>query len=216
METILALLDALSRDLARNEIESDEIEGQSQEGEEAEGQNEDVRSETYCHYALGYKIPRVKNKHVIPSLFQARLGIRLWSYVREEASYGRGALIDLFTQKCCKPSAFQGVPLGEIGSGSISRGFRGEFKHFQILPGTWRLLQSWPISSQKVGLIRIFHQQMNHSSIKGMQIKSANAKGVISLQHTKPDAEEIDEDSDTNSGGEMVHGILTSGTKSHI
>ncbi|KAF3635333.1 hypothetical protein FXO38_24685 [Capsicum annuum] len=138
----------------------------------------------------------------------ARLGIRLWSYVREEASYGRRALIDLFTQKRCKPSQFQGVPLGGIG---------------------------------KVGLIRIFHQQMNHSSIKGMQIKSANAKGVISLQHTKPDAEvislfaesttfsdlfittgslfclqEIDEDSDTDSGGEMVHGILTSGTKSHI
>jgi len=33
-------------------LESDEIEGQSQEGEETEGQNEDVGSETYCHYAL--------------------------------------------------------------------------------------------------------------------------------------------------------------------
>ncbi|PIN12075.1 Glucosylceramidase [Handroanthus impetiginosus] len=65
-----------------------------------------------------------------------RLGIRLWHYVREEASYGRKAPIDPFTRESCKPSATQGVPLGGMGSGSISRGFRGEFRHFQILPGT--------------------------------------------------------------------------------
>ncbi|KAL6523824.1 hypothetical protein OROHE_016362 [Orobanche hederae] len=65
-----------------------------------------------------------------------RLGVRLWSYVREEASYGRKAPINPFTRESCKPSATQGVPLGGMGSGSISRGFRGEFRHFQILPGT--------------------------------------------------------------------------------
>ncbi|PHT45303.1 hypothetical protein CQW23_14461 [Capsicum baccatum] len=86
----------------------------------------------------------------------ALLGIRLWSYVREEASYGRRTLIDLFTQKRCKPSAFQGVPLGGIGLG-----------------------------------------QLPNSQVINM--------GCM----------EIDEDSDTDSGGEMVHGILTSGTKSH-
>ncbi|PKA54158.1 hypothetical protein AXF42_Ash018168 [Apostasia shenzhenica] len=64
------------------------------------------------------------------------LGLRLWSYVREEASYGRKAPIDPFTRESCKPSASQGVPLGGMGSGSISRGFRGEFKHWQILPGS--------------------------------------------------------------------------------
>ncbi|KAK2998037.1 hypothetical protein RJ639_025232, partial [Escallonia herrerae] len=64
-----------------------------------------------------------------------RLGIRLWSYVREEASHGRKAPIDPFTRESCKPSASHGVPLGGMGSGSISRGFRGEFKHFQIVPG---------------------------------------------------------------------------------
>ncbi|GER43625.1 non-lysosomal glucosylceramidase [Striga asiatica] len=64
------------------------------------------------------------------------LGIRLWHYVREEASYGRKAPINPFTRESCKPSASQGVPLGGMGSGSISRGFRGEFRHFQILPGT--------------------------------------------------------------------------------
>ncbi|XP_012486900.1 uncharacterized protein LOC105800360 [Gossypium raimondii] len=65
-----------------------------------------------------------------------RLGIRLWSYVREEASHGRKAPIDPFTRESCKPSASQGVPLGGMGSGSISRGFRGEFRQWQIVPGT--------------------------------------------------------------------------------
>lgn len=64
-----------------------------------------------------------------------RLGIRLWSYIREEAAYGRKAPIDPFTRESCKPSASQGVPLGGMGSGSISRGFRGEFRQWQIIPG---------------------------------------------------------------------------------
>ncbi|CAN1334617.1 Non-lysosomal glucosylceramidase [Linum perenne] len=64
------------------------------------------------------------------------LGIRLWSYVREEASHGRKAPIDPFTRESCKPSASQGVPLGGMGSGSISRGFRGEFRQWQIVPGS--------------------------------------------------------------------------------
>ncbi|KAL7594536.1 hypothetical protein Lser_V15G29538 [Lactuca serriola] len=63
------------------------------------------------------------------------LGIRLWSYVREEASHGRRAPIDPFNREG-KPLASQGVPLGGMGSGSITRGFRGEFRQFQILPGT--------------------------------------------------------------------------------
>nr|XP_004246740.1 U3 small nucleolar RNA-associated protein 14 homolog A [Solanum lycopersicum] len=62
-------------------------------------------------------------------------------------------------------------------------------------------------------------KKMNDSSAKGKQKKSANAKSATSLQITepvesKPDGEEIYEDSDTDSGGEMVDGILTSGTKS--
>jgi non-lysosomal glucosylceramidase len=63
------------------------------------------------------------------------LGVRLWSYAREEASHGRKAPIDPFRRESCKPSASQGVPLGGMGSGSISRGFRGEFKNWHIIPG---------------------------------------------------------------------------------
>ncbi|KAI3668757.1 hypothetical protein L1987_88240 [Smallanthus sonchifolius] len=62
------------------------------------------------------------------------LGVRLWSYVREEASHGRRAPIDPFNREG-KPAATQGVPLGGMGSGSITRGFRGEFRQFQIIPG---------------------------------------------------------------------------------
>lgn len=65
-----------------------------------------------------------------------KLGLRLWSYIQEEASHGRKAPIDPFTRESDKPSASQGVPLGGMGSGSISRGFRGEFKHWQIIPGS--------------------------------------------------------------------------------
>ncbi|XP_027119001.1 uncharacterized protein [Coffea arabica] len=71
----------------------------------------------------------------VEAIKMIRLGIRLWSYVREEASHGRKAPIDPFTRESCKPSASHGIPLGGMGSGSISRGFRGEFRHFQLLPG---------------------------------------------------------------------------------
>ncbi|CAN4097332.1 unnamed protein product [Withania somnifera] len=58
-------------------------------------------------------------------------------------------------------------------------------------------------------------KKMNDSSDKEKQTKSTNANSATSLQITapvvsKPDGEAID----TDSGGEMVDGILTSGTKS--
>ncbi|KAK1307564.1 hypothetical protein QJS10_CPA09g01999 [Acorus calamus] len=78
-----------------------------------------------------------------------RLGVRLWSYVREEASHGRKAPIDPFTRENCKPSASQGVPLGGMGSGSISRGFRGEFRHWQIIPS---LCEGSPIMANQFSI----------------------------------------------------------------
>ncbi|KAK1257159.1 hypothetical protein QJS04_geneDACA024892 [Acorus gramineus] len=78
-----------------------------------------------------------------------RLGVRLWSYVREEASHGRKAPIDPFTRESCKPSASQGVPLGGMGSGSISRGFRGEFRHWQIIPS---LCEGSPIMANQFSI----------------------------------------------------------------
>ncbi|OVA09144.1 Glucosylceramidase [Macleaya cordata] len=83
------------------------------------------------------------------ALKMMRLGVRLWSYVREEASHGRKAPIDPFTRESCKPSASQGVPLGGMGSGSISRGFRGEFRHMQIIPG---LCEASPIMANQFSI----------------------------------------------------------------
>ncbi|KAK7278548.1 hypothetical protein RJT34_23578 [Clitoria ternatea] len=78
-----------------------------------------------------------------------RLGIRMWSYVREEASHGRKAPIDPFTRESCKPSASQGVPLGGMGSGSISRGFRGEFRQWQIIPS---LCEASPVMANQFSI----------------------------------------------------------------
>ncbi|RWW31076.1 hypothetical protein GW17_00004323 [Ensete ventricosum] len=63
-----------------------------------------------------------------------RLGVRLWSYVREEASHGRvshATFAHLWTL-----SFFSHDVISVCRSGSISRGFRGEFKHWQIIPGS--------------------------------------------------------------------------------
>lgn len=49
------------------------------------------------------------------ALKMVRLGLRLWTYVKEERSQGRKAPIDPFTRERCKPSASQGVPLGGMG-----------------------------------------------------------------------------------------------------
>ncbi|KAM3357108.1 hypothetical protein P3S68_023822 [Capsicum galapagoense] len=97
---------------------------------------------------------------------------------------------------------------------TVSRFADDSWKKVHVVSKSFFLLPT-----ENLGLIRIFRQQMNHSSVKGKQMKSAYAKSAISLQVTKPvvikpDSEEINEDSDTDSGGEMTDRILTSGTKS--
>lgn len=63
-----------------------------------------------------------------------KLGFRLWTYIQAERSEGRTPPIDPFTRQI-RPSACHGVPLGGMGSGSIGRGFRGEFRRWQLVPG---------------------------------------------------------------------------------
>ncbi|PHT62772.1 hypothetical protein T459_33348 [Capsicum annuum] len=96
---------------------------------------------------------------------------------------------------------------------TVSRFADDSWKKVHVVSKSFFLLPT-----ENLGLIRIFRQQMNYSSVKGKQVKFAYAKSAISLQVTKPvvikpDSEEINEDSDTDSGGEMTDGILTSGTK---
>ncbi|MCO5576434.1 hypothetical protein L7F22_030244 [Adiantum nelumboides] len=52
----------------------------------------------------------------------------------KEASAIKTPPIDPFSRQI-RPSACHGVPLGGMGSGSIGRGFRGEFRRWQLVPG---------------------------------------------------------------------------------
>eukprot|EP01116_Phalansterium_solitarium_P013610 TRINITY_DN31003_c0_g1_i1.p1 TRINITY_DN31003_c0_g1~~TRINITY_DN31003_c0_g1_i1.p1 ORF type:complete len:883 (-),score=23.37 TRINITY_DN31003_c0_g1_i1:80-2728(-) len=62
----------------------------------------------------------------------AGLGFRLWQYSRREKAAGKLPIIDPFTPNKCPPVL--GVPLGGIGSGSINRGFQGDFVRWTIQP----------------------------------------------------------------------------------
>ncbi|KAG0621376.1 hypothetical protein M758_3G014900 [Ceratodon purpureus] len=62
------------------------------------------------------------------------LGMRMWFYVKSERSQGRAPPIDPFYRET-RPSACHGVPCGGMGGGSIGRGFRGEFRRWQLIPG---------------------------------------------------------------------------------
>ncbi|GBG69795.1 hypothetical protein CBR_g4624 [Chara braunii] len=61
-----------------------------------------------------------------------RVGIRMYKYVAEERAAGRMPFIDPFKKRY--PHSYHGVPLGGIGGGSIGRGWRGDFRRFQLLP----------------------------------------------------------------------------------
>ncbi|XP_024382229.1 uncharacterized protein [Physcomitrium patens] len=62
------------------------------------------------------------------------LGMRMWFYVKSERAQGRAPPIDPFNRET-KPSACHGVPCGGMGGGSIGRGFRGDFRRWQLIPG---------------------------------------------------------------------------------
>lgn len=70
----------------------------------------------------------------VEAVQMARLGMRMWSYVNKEKKGGRVPPIDPFSRES-KPLACHGVPLGGIGGGSIGRGFRGDFRRWQFIPG---------------------------------------------------------------------------------
>lgn len=59
--------------------------------------------------------------------------IRLRRNVRQERKAGRTPAIDPF--QTVDPGPYQGVPLGGIGGGAITRGWRGDFGRWQMQPG---------------------------------------------------------------------------------
>ncbi|EEE67087.1 hypothetical protein OsJ_24071 [Oryza sativa Japonica Group] len=91
-----------------------------------------------------------------------KLGLRLWSYIREEASHGRKAPIDPFTRESDKPSASQGVPLGGMGKSnddgisSWDWKLRGDRSTYHALfPRAWTVYDGEPDPELKVSCRQI-------------------------------------------------------------
>lgn len=79
----------------------------------------------------------------------AGIAYRLWRYISEEKSAGREPFMDVFSKSKATPN--QGVPLGGMGAGSITRyitylcqqsvyqqpprGWTGDFLTYQMKPG---------------------------------------------------------------------------------
>ncbi|PRP85802.1 non-lysosomal glucosylceramidase isoform 6 [Planoprotostelium fungivorum] len=58
------------------------------------------------------------------------LGWRMWKHTKAVKAEDRAPIMDPFTSK--KPSPLMGVPIGGIGSGGITRGWRGDFIRWSI------------------------------------------------------------------------------------
>lgn len=64
----------------------------------------------------------------------AGLGWRIWRHIQEEISQERTPIFNFFNREAKDSS--HGVPLGGMGAGSIGRGYRGEFRRWQLIPGS--------------------------------------------------------------------------------
>lgn len=64
---------------------------------------------------------------------------RVGTYIHHERSNGREPIFDMSGIKLQPPNPgpYAGVPLGGIGSGSIGRGFRGDFRRWSLNPGRY-------------------------------------------------------------------------------
>jgi len=74
---------------------------------------------------------------VMTALSLAPLGMRMMMHVREENKLGRASIINPFDESSISPGPVGGVPLGGIGSGTITRGWRGDFNRWSLKPGMY-------------------------------------------------------------------------------
>ncbi|CAM9631050.1 unnamed protein product [Chrysoparadoxa australica] len=91
------------------------------------------------------KLPsRKKHKPARPgaleSLSLLPVGLRVGAYIRKERKAGRDPIFDLngLTMDPPDPGPYGGVPLGGIGGGCIGRGFRGDFRRWNLWPGKYQ------------------------------------------------------------------------------
>ncbi|EFA86556.1 hypothetical protein PPL_00357 [Heterostelium album PN500] len=90
------------------------------------------------------------------------LGYRMWKYVKRENSAGRVPIMDPFNIP--KPGPVMGVPIGGIGSGSITRGWRGDFVRWNLKNG---MVNSEVVDANKFSVyIKMEEQQSQPLSTK--------------------------------------------------
>ncbi|KAG5894692.1 hypothetical protein JTB14_034740 [Gonioctena quinquepunctata] len=88
---------------------------------------------------LNHEYPEKRNQsyipplHVIISLLPLILRY-VWYYIKTKWEGGR-VIMDYFSPRDSKQ--IYGVPIGGIGSGTIGRGYKGEFCRFQLSPGLY-------------------------------------------------------------------------------
>jgi non-lysosomal glucosylceramidase len=92
---------------------------------------------------LDQKLKRVgrPNTGLSPRLLVSMLPmiLRLRSQLRHDKAAGREPVFNPFASH--SPGPYMGVPLGGIGGGSITRGWRGDFRRWQFRPGIYHYQQ---------------------------------------------------------------------------
>lgn len=88
---------------------------------------------------LDQKLERIgrPNIRISPRLLATMLPmiLRLRSQLRRDKAAGREPVFNPFVSH--SPGPYMGVPLGGIGGGSITRGWRGDFRRWQFRPGIY-------------------------------------------------------------------------------
>ncbi|XP_057653442.1 non-lysosomal glucosylceramidase [Diorhabda carinulata] len=88
---------------------------------------------------LDHVYPEKRNQHYIPSFrviwSMIPLILRYILFYIKSKWKGQRLFIDSFSPRT--PEQIYGVPIGGIGSGTIGRGFKGEFCRFQLRPGIY-------------------------------------------------------------------------------
>lgn len=110
-----------------------------------ESANYDLKKEITCIPKFGVKLkfdhvfPEKRNQNLRPSLKQSipfiPLAWRYLAYYWKISREGRRVIMDYYYTVAGKQ--IYGVPIGGIGTGTIGRGFAGEFTRFQIRPGMY-------------------------------------------------------------------------------
>jgi len=136
------------------------------------------------HYAWSRRLDQnfPEHKQFNVSIWQGLklmgLGYRMWKYVKKELTSGRLPIMDPFNLP--KPGPIMGVPIGGIGSGSINRGWKGDFVRWNLASG---IVSNQVIDTDKFSVFINFTDSQ-YNNIPGASITSS--KKAVVLYPGKP------------------------------